>query len=246
MVDKLEQKIFKYDLLENKILFVRLEDDDDFPPEINGLIAMKLAAKFKRPAIVARLNDEGYDRGSIRNVSDCELTDLKAFLNNSGYFEYVQGHANAAGCSILDANLRQFHEYANKTLSDIDFNEGAYDVNFERAATDRDITDMIFELGANPEVWGQGNPEALIYVHDICISPNEVQVMGAKKDTVKIEKNGVAYMRFHANDMIERLNKCNEIKMNVVGRANINEWMGNQTVQIFIEDYEIIDSLLEF
>ena len=105
---------------------------------------------------------------------------------------------------------------------------------------------MIFELGANPEVWGQGNPEAMIYVHDICISPNEVQIMGSKKDTVKIEKNGVAYMRFHATDMIEQLNKCNEIKMNVVGRANINEWMGNQTAQIFIEDYEIIDNLLEF
>lgn len=36
MVDKLEQKIFKHDLLENKILFIRLDDDDDFPSEING------------------------------------------------------------------------------------------------------------------------------------------------------------------------------------------------------------------
>lgn len=113
MVDKIEQKIFKYDLLENKILFVRLDNDDDFPPEINGLCAMKLAARHKRPTILARLNEEGYDRGSIRNVSDCELRDLKKFLNDSGYFEWVQGHANAAGASILDSNLRAFHEYAN-------------------------------------------------------------------------------------------------------------------------------------
>lgn len=56
-VDKLEQKIFKYDLLENKVLFVRLEDDDKFPSELNGLIAMQLAAKYKRPTIVARLNE---------------------------------------------------------------------------------------------------------------------------------------------------------------------------------------------
>ena len=70
MVDKLEQKIYKHDLLDNKILFVRLDEDDDFPPEINGLIVMKLAARFKRPTIVARLNAEGYDRVSIRNVSD--------------------------------------------------------------------------------------------------------------------------------------------------------------------------------
>ena len=91
MVEKLEQKIFKYDLLENKILFVRLDDNDNFLSEINGLISMKLAAKFKRPTIVARLGPDGFDKGSIRNISDCELTDLKAFLNESGYFEYVQG-----------------------------------------------------------------------------------------------------------------------------------------------------------
>ena len=36
MVEKLEQKILKYDLLENKILFIELDEDDDFPPELNG------------------------------------------------------------------------------------------------------------------------------------------------------------------------------------------------------------------
>ena len=101
MVSALEQKIFKYDLLENRILFVRMDDYDDYPSEVTGLCAMKLAAKYKRPTILARLNDEGYDRGSIRNVAYCELTDLKKFLNDSGYFECVQGHANSAGASIL-------------------------------------------------------------------------------------------------------------------------------------------------
>ena len=34
-VERLEAKIFKHDLLENKILFVRLEDTDKFPSELN-------------------------------------------------------------------------------------------------------------------------------------------------------------------------------------------------------------------
>ncbi len=246
MVDKLEQKIYKHDLLDNKILFVRLDEDDDFPPEINGLIAMKLAARFKRPTIVARLNAEGYDRGSIRNVSDCELTDLKSFLNESGYFEYVQGHANAAGASILDSNLRAFHEYANQALSNIDFNIGAYDVNFERSGDSTDLVQLVYELASNPEIWGQGNPEPLICVKNIYVQTDDIRVMGANKDTVKITVNGMAYMKFHATEMIKQLEKCNEIKMNIVGRANLNEWMGNITPQIFIENYEIIDDLLEF
>ena len=246
MVEKLEQKIFKYDLLENKILFVRLDEDDDFPSEINGLIAMKLAAKFKRPTIVTRLGPDGFDKGSIRNISDCELSDLKAFLNESGYFEYVQGHANAAGCCINDAQLRAFHEYANDVLANINFNEGVYDVNFTRTMYDTDLASLIFDLGWHPEVWGQGNPEPLIYVSDLYIDKSDIQIMGAKQDTIKIEKNGVAFMKFRALDMIEELNRCNEIKLNVVGKANLNNWMGNITPQIFIENYEIIDSLLEF
>lgn len=36
VVETLEIKIHKYNLLENKILFIRL-DDEDFPPELNGL-----------------------------------------------------------------------------------------------------------------------------------------------------------------------------------------------------------------
>ena len=246
MVEKLEQKIFKYDLLENKILFVRLDEDDDFPSEINGLIAMKLAAKFKRPTIVTRLGPDGFDKGSIRNISDCELSDLKAFLNESGYFEYVQGHANAAGCCINDAQLRAFHEYANDVLANINFNEGVYDVNFTRTMYDTDLASLIFDLGWHPEVWGQGNPEPLIYISDLYIDKSDIQIMGAKQDTIKIEKNGVAFMKFRALDMIDELNKCNEIKLNVVGKANLNNWMDNITPQIFIENWEVIDSLLEF
>ena len=246
MVEKLEQKIFKYDLLENKILFVRLDDDDDFPSEINGLIAMKLAAKFKRPTIVTRLGPDGFDKGSIRNISDCELSDLKAFLNESGYFEYVQGHANAAGCCINDAQLRAFHEYANEALANINFNEGVYGVNFARTMYDKDLAALIFDLGSRPEVWGQGNPEPLIYVSDLYLDKSDIQVMGAKQDTIKIEKNGVAFMKFRALDMIDELNRCNQIKLNVVGKANLNNWGGQITPQLFIENYEVVDGLFEF
>ena len=63
---------------------------------------------------------------------------------------------------------------------------------------------------------------------------------------MRFEKNGIIYIKFHASDLIEKLQKCNEIKINSVGKPNINEWMGVQSAQIMIEDYEVIDNLLEF
>ena len=120
-----------------------------------------------------------------------------------------------------------FAGYRNEEkLKNINFNEGVYDVNFARTMHDTDLASLIFDLGSRPDVWGQGNPEALIYVSDLYLDKSDIQVMGARQDTIKIEKNGVAFMKFRALDMIEELNRCNEIKLNVVGKANLNNWMG--------------------
>ena len=245
-MDKTEIKIHKYDLLENRILFVRLDEEDTFPSELNGLLAMKLSAKFKRPTIVARLNEEGFNRGSMRGLNQSELVSFKDFLTESGMFEYVQGHDNAAGCSIPNSRLSDFHKWANNALVGIDFGENCYDINFDRIAADDDLADIICDIGAHSGIWGQQNPEPLIHVTDINISASDVQVMGKNKDTVKFEKFGIAYMKFHAKDLIEELNKHPDMKIEVVGRANLNEWGGKVTPQIFIEDIEVKDNALGF
>lgn len=244
-IEQLEVKIFKHDLLENKILFIRL-DDEDFPPELNGLVAMKLSSKYKKPTIIGRLGRDGNIKGSIRGLSNCALVDFKAFLTASGLFEYVQGHANAAGQCIPAENLDALHEYANRELANIDFGEDVYDVNFMRTAADKDVTNIIFDVGVHEDVWGTQNPEPRIFVSDINFSLSDIQVMGKNKDTLKIEKFGVSYMKFHAKDLIEELKQHNQIKMNIVGKANVNEYFGNVTPQIFIESYEVFDGALAF
>ena len=241
-----EAKIHKYDLLENRILFVRLDEDDTFPSELNGLLAMKLSAKFKRPTIVARLNNEGFNRGSMRGLNQSELVSFKDFLTESGMFEYVQGHDNAAGCSIPDSMLSKFHKWANDALVDINFGENCYDVNFERIAADDDIKDLILDIGAHNGIWGQSNGEPLIHVKDINITMNDVKIMGKGMDTVKIEKFGISYMKFRAKDLIEELKKYPQMKIEVVGKANVNHWAGNTIPQIFIEDIEVTNGALGF
>ena len=245
-VEELEIKIAKHDLLSNKILFVRLEEDDQFPPELNGLVAMKLSAKYKKPTIVARLNDEGEIKGSSRGLNESELTSFKNFMDNSGYFTFTAGHDNACGIGILDKNLAAFHEYANKELANVDFGESWYEVNFERIAADSDIEDLIVDIANHDDLYGQGNPEPLIHIKDINITKNDIQIMGRNSDTVKITKFGIAYMKFHAKDFIEELSKYDIIKLEVVGRANLNFFAGQCTPQIFISNYQIEDGTLGF
>lgn len=244
-VETLEIKIHKYNLLENKILFVRL-DDEDFPPELNGLLAMKCSSKYQRPTIVARLNNEGEIKGSLRGLNDSPLESFKNFLDQSGLFTFTAGHDNAAGCGILDKNLGAFHEYANKELADVDFGESSYEVNFERIAADTDLEDLIIDVSTHEDLYGQGNPEPLIHIKDINITKNDIQILGKNQDTIKITKFGIAYMKFHAKDFIEELAKYDNIKLEIVGRANLNVWNNIYTPQIFITNYEIEDGSLGF
>ena len=242
VVERLEAKIFKHDLLENKILFVRLEDTDRFPSELNGLIAMQLAAKYKKPTIVARLNDQGFDRGSARGMNQSELRDFREFLLGSGMFEYAQGHANAFGISIPDDKLREFHDYANEALKDIDFGENVYDVNFVRSGEDTDLTNLIIDLASQNGIWGQNNAEPTVCVEHIYVSPRDVRIMGSNQDTLKIEYNGISYLKFKAGNLISEINKYPanaNLELTIVGRCNINEWGGRKSPQMFIDDYEI-------
>lgn len=207
---------------------------------------MKLAARYQRPTIVARLNDEGEIKGSSRGLNESELVSFKNFMDESGFFIFTAGHDNACGIGIYDKNLSNFHDYANKELANIDFGENWYEVNFERIAADKDIRDLIEDLTTHNDIWGQHNNEPMIHIMDINVTPSDIQIMGKNQDTVKVMKNGIAYMFFKCKDRIDEFKKYKQMKIDLVGRANMNEWMGNFTPQIFVSDFDINDGSLGF
>jgi single-stranded-DNA-specific exonuclease len=72
------------------------------------------------------------------------------------------------------------------------------------------------------------------------VHPEDIQCIGRNKDTLKIEKNGIVYIKFFAKDIIFDLMQIkNDMKVTIIGTANMNEWMGNVTPQIFIKDIDI-------
>ena len=145
--EKIDIKINKKDLLINKVLFVELDDDDDFPSTLNGLLATRLTNKYSRPTIVARANDDGYIRGSARAIKTESMDSFKQYLEESEMFEYVLGHPLAFGCSISSYNLDKFFSYSNDSLKDVELGEKCYSVNFIRDAMDNDIDNLIRDVG---------------------------------------------------------------------------------------------------
>ena len=73
-----------------------------------------------------------------------------------------------------------------------------------------------------------------------------VTVFKKSSNTLKITlPNNVSLMKFNAtDDECYKLENFTEayLSLNIVGKCHKNEWMGNVTPQIFIEDYEITGS----
>lgn len=241
--EKLEIKIFNEGLLDNKILFVELDEDDIFPAELNGLIAMQLTAKHQRPTILARRGHDGFIKGSMRGMNGSELESLKDFLMGSSFFEWVQGHDNAAGVCIDFKKVEKFHKYANKALEKIDFGQGVYEVNFVRQGMDRDLSAMVKNLSYYERLWGQGMPEPLILIDNIPLDQVRIQVIGAKKDTLKFYYNDITYIKFRAEKEIKLLEEAQRkgSKLSVIGKPNLNEFNGIINAQIMIADFETED-----
>ena len=244
--EKIDIKINKKDLLINKVLFVELDDDDDFPSTLNGLLATRLTNKYNRPAIVARANDDGYIRGSARAIKTENMDSFKQYLEESEMFEYVLGHPLAFGCSISNYNLDKFFSYSNDSLKDVELGEKCYSVNFIRDAMDNDIDNLIRDVGEYGYIWSNQNDEPILYIDNIILSTNEIQIIGTNRDTVKFIKNGITYIKFKANELIDELSGMKDIIMKIVGRCNINEWNGIKNPQIIIDDYEIINNMYGF
>lgn len=247
-LEQLNFRILDSDMINDQLLVIQLEEDDNLNPALNGLLAMKCCSKYNRPTLVVRAGSEGISRGSLRGVNNSKLESLKDYLESTGLCEYCAGHANAAGLGVKTTRIPELIAQANQELTKYDFGTTYYKVNFERSASDTDIKYIIEDIDNYYPIFGQGCPEPLLAIKNVVFNKDSMQVMGANQDTVKIMCNGIAYMMFHAKDFIDRVRHVpfSTIAIDVVGRANMNEWRGVYTPQIFIDDYNLYDYDLMF
>lgn len=238
-LDLLSIQISNDCLDDNKILILTA-DELDVSNTLTGLCAMGVAADYKKPVLLGRVNNDGYLKGSMRGRGESELKDFKEFLLNSGYMEYVEGHANAAGFSIKVNDIPKLYEYANKELANINFNEGFYEADFVVNGNCSYLNDMILDLARGKDFYGQNCAEPIIISENITIDTAAIQTIGTNKDTLKFVFNDITYIKFKAKDLINELAQHNgKISITVAGKGNINSWGGKETPQIFIEEIEI-------
>lgn len=240
-MELLEKKIEKEGLLKHKVLLFTLKDGQ-VDRNIAGLIANKLAAKYQRPCCVVTETDDNY-QGSARGYETSGLTNFKDICEASGV-EWAQGHQNAFGVCIAADKLESFIDNTDRALADMS-SEPVYYVDYIYTGGDINPQDIL-TIGGLKELWGKDFNEAMVAIKDLKVSKDMVQVYRKSSNTLKITlPNKVNIMKFNATDeeceMLENQTGA-YVQMDVVGTCHINEFFGNVTPQIFMEEYEITGS----
>lgn len=241
-LEALEKKIKDEHLLDHKVLLLLL-DDDNIPAEVRGLIANKFMAKYQRPCCLLSKGSGCYS-GSARGCSIAGVDDFKQICLDTNEIEYAVGHPNAFGLSIKEENIQSFIDKTDTALKDMS-DEAIYYVDyiFEGQNCNPQI---ILDIAEMDDYWGSEIDEALVAINELKVTKNMVTVYRKKDNTLKITlNNGVSIMKFGASDeLCEKLTDKNTgfVEMDICGKCNANEFRGLITPQIFIEDYNIIDS----
>lgn len=257
-VARIEELIEQNNMMEHKVLLFLLEPGE-IEPNIAGLIANKIMAKYQRPVCmltkVKVLNPDiqltsnppqpAYDiyyRGSARGYDKSGITNFKDICFNTGLCEYAEGHQGAFGISIPAQHISKFVELTDIALADMQ-SEPIYYVDYIYKGVDVN-PENILTIASLDNLWGQGIDESWIVIEDLKVSKEMLTLMGLEKNkpTLKITlPNKISLIKFGSSEE-EYYNLLTEgyIQLNVVGRCNANEWNGRVTPQMLIEDYEIV------
>lgn len=231
-------KIQKDGLDDNNIIIVELDGSDNIPQELTGLVAMNVVSKYHKPVMIGRRNNRNEIQGSIRSDGNfAGLPSFKKFLEDSGLVTYTAGHDNAAGWGLNGDKLEALISYANHKLKAEDF-ENCYVVDYILDGSDYN-EDLLGSIAEHPEFFGNHIEEPMVVIKNIPLM--NLMTMGTNKDSIKISYNGIDYVKFKDLKFIEDLINNRTKKLTIYGRANLNEWMGKKSIQVFITDYELTE-----
>lgn len=241
-LESLENKIETENLLNHKVLLLLLESNSNIPSEIRGLIANKFMAKYQRPCCLLTKDEDGNYSGSARGCSIAGVTDFKQLCLDTGVTEYAVGHPNAFGLQIKVNNIQTFIDKTDIMLKDMS-DEAIYWVDYLFEGQDCN-PQVVLDIAKMSSYWGSELDESLIGIKGLKVTANMVDIYNGP--TIKISlNNGINIMKFNASEeLCDKLKYNNNgfIELDIVGNCNANEWNGEITPQIFIKDFNIIDS----
>ena len=207
-------------------------------------------SKYQRPCCILTevKENDGLEihtsyQGSARGCDKTGVINFKDICDATGVTMYGEGHQGAFGLGIEEDCVTDFIQKTNEILKDTS-DEPVYFVDYiynGESVEPQNILD-IANMG---QLWGKDMDESLIAIERLKVTANMVTLMSPDKSpTLKITlPNRTSIIKFGSSqEEYEKFISDGFVEVNIIGKCNKNEWMGNVTPQIFMEDYEIVNT----
>lgn len=197
-----------------------------------GLIASRVREKAHRPTICFAPAGNGQLRGSGRSIPTLHLRDCLDLVTKRapGLVLRFGGHAQAAGLTILEKDLRRFRALFEETASALLPDAARLRV----VETDGELEPAYHSLEVaqllDAQIWGQGFPQPLFCA---TFAVENQRVVGERHLKLKLVKNGrrLEAMRFNSPEFLPA-------SVRAAYRIGVNEFNGMKTVQLTVEHTE--------
>lgn len=164
---------------DNMIIF---ESSDDLSSEYRGLVASRYGTQFNRPVLLYKDVGDSFT-GSLRSPIP-----IKEELQQTGLFNWVEGHDSAAGFEFNKDKLKDIQKFVAECP--IDLSETvcrSYNATQLRNAPWTLVDDYDF-------VWGQKIPAPLMHIHSIKLNTKkDIELLGKYDTTIKFTYKNIDY-----------------------------------------------------
>lgn len=204
----------------------------DVNKNLTGLIGNRLVDKYNKPMIVVK-NYGGVFRGSARTTET--FHEFKSYLENLGYFTYCEGHQGAFGVGISEMSMNQLM----KDLVGQSVGEDS-----ELYLVDKSYEDVVsaYEIMSIDEFknhWCRGFEKPLFHIKLNQIDSSNVDIIGQKRDTIRIKHNYITYVKFKCNEEeVEAVRNMNITGVEMIGSFAVNEWNDRLYPQVIVDRFE--------
>lgn len=226
LIEEIKEKVELEGLNNNSFIILKM---DSFEKGLLGYIAGETTKVYEKPTLLMIWNEkENAYTGSLRGYGDV-VDDLKQFLTDLNLFNWLAGHANAAGYSISKENVMKLDKAVNEKLKD--YKPAPIEVDFEidaKALT----TSLVEEFESYAKYWGKGVTEPVFLVKNVELRTGDIDF----KNIMKTQKNGLELMSFSINDDLLELSYDKSVTVcDVIGTIGVNRFLKNVTPQMIMD-----------
>lgn len=234
--DMVRQQAFAQVEAQEKLVLVAASRD--WHPGVIGIVAGRLKEMFYKPCLVISIDEHGMGKGSGRSIPGINLGELVHRAKQQGILEAGGGHAMAAGFSLQENKIQEFQDFLHDHISQqsVDFTQ---QLKIDCALSLRGATaDLIHSIG-RLEPFGQGNPTPKFLFTNVYLAfakvVGENHIKCSFKDLSGQRLEGIAF-RAVGTPLGDALQHYKGQALDIVGTISLNEWNGQQNVNLTIDD----------